>query len=295
MDVWDAPVRDVRPLLTSGRAELVVRLGSLSATQWAAPTEAGHWTVGAVARHLLDDDLGLLSRWRDGDRSGLIPVDGPHAAFVAALDAKNERWVTAAAGLSSRVVADLLAWSGSEVDAFLATVDLRALRHVSWAGGEVPAWLDVAREHTERWVHGRHIADAVGAASPSGIEEVLRGRPPRRPQHHRLILLATLIHPGGGSGSQEAHRQGCGGPPRLPSRSRRPCRPRAPVVQRPRTPAFQAGNAGSNPVGGAQRLRAGPRGLPPRPGPRARAAARRSTWSPRPRSSRRGPATTTPT
>ena len=176
MDVWDAPVRDLRPLLTSGRAELVARLGSLSAARWAAPTEAGHWTVGAVARHLLDDDLGLLSRWRDGDRSGLIPMDGPHEAFVAALDAKNERWATAAAGLSGRVVTELLAWSGAAVDTFLATIDLRAPRHVSWAGGEAPAWLDLARELTERWVHGRHIADAVGAAAADDpvLPEVLR-------------------------------------------------------------------------------------------------------------------------
>lgn len=161
-------------MLTTGRADLVALLSTLSDDRWAAPTEAGHWRVGDVARHLLDDDLGLLSRWRDGDRSGLIPIDGPHEAFVAALDAKNERWVTAAAGLSRQVVTDLLAWSGAEVDAFLATVDLAAPRHVGWAGGEVPAWLDVARELTERWVHGRHISDAVGAAPPSGVEDVLR-------------------------------------------------------------------------------------------------------------------------
>jgi uncharacterized protein (TIGR03083 family) len=169
-------VRDVRPLLTSGRAALVSLLGSLSSSQWAAPTDAGHWRVGDVARHLLDDDLGLLSRWRDGDTSGLVPVDGPHAAFVAALDAKNERWVSAAAGLSPRVVTDLLTWSGASVDAFLATVDLRSPRHVSWAGGEVAAWLDIARELTERWVHGRHIADAVGATvDPDPVRgEVLR-------------------------------------------------------------------------------------------------------------------------
>jgi len=169
-------MRDVRPLLTSGRAALVDLLASLSSSDWAAPTEAGHWRVGDVARHLLDDDLGMLSRWRDGDTSGLIPVSGSHQDFVAALDAKNERWVSAAAGLSPRVVTDLLTWSGAAVDAFLATVDLRAPRHVSWAGGVVPAWLDIAREHTERWVHGRHIADAVGAVvDPDPVrDEVLR-------------------------------------------------------------------------------------------------------------------------
>jgi uncharacterized protein (TIGR03083 family) len=176
VDGWDAPGRDVRPLLTSGRAALVALLSSLSTDDWVAPTEAGHWRVGDVARHLLDDDLGLLSRWRDGDTSGLIPMDGGHEVFVAALDAKNERWVRAAGGFSPRVVAELLAWSGAEVDAFLVTVDLEAPRHVSWAGGAAPAWLDIARELTERWVHGRHIADAVGATvDPDPVlGEVLR-------------------------------------------------------------------------------------------------------------------------
>ncbi|HMJ75024.1 MAG TPA: maleylpyruvate isomerase family mycothiol-dependent enzyme [Iamia sp.] len=176
MQVAEAAVRDLRPLLTSGRAALVDLLSGLSSSAWRTPTEAGHWTVGDVARHLLDDDLGMLSRGRDGDLSGLIPGSVSHQDLVATLDAKNERWVSAAAGLSARVVTDLLAWSGAAVDAFLATIPLDAPRHVSWAGGAVPAWVDVARELTERWVHGRHIADAVGAVvDPDPVRaEVLR-------------------------------------------------------------------------------------------------------------------------
>lgn len=173
MDLGDAPVRDLRALLTSERAALVGLLASLSTTDWEAATEAGHWRVGDVARHLLDDDLGLLSRWRDGDTSGLIPLTGRD--LVPALDAKNERWVAAAGGLSRPAVTELLAWSGAAVDAFLATVDLSSPRHVGWAGGSAPAWLDIAREHTERWVHGRHIADAVGTSlGASSLDEVLR-------------------------------------------------------------------------------------------------------------------------
>lgn len=164
MLVADAPVRDIRPRLTTQRAALVELLATLDDDAWVAPTEAGAWRVGDVARHLLDADLGVLSRGRDGDRSGLIPM-GPHEAFVAALDAKNERWVAAAGGLSRRVVADLLLWSGTEVDDHLAGLDLRAPSHVTWAGGVVPMWLDLAREMTERWVHGRHITDAVGRSS----------------------------------------------------------------------------------------------------------------------------------
>ena len=64
MELTDAPVRDVRPLLTEERADFLTLLASLGAADWAVPTEAGHWTVKDVALHLLDDELGWLSRPR---------------------------------------------------------------------------------------------------------------------------------------------------------------------------------------------------------------------------------------
>jgi hypothetical protein len=154
---------DPRPLLAEERADLLVLLDVLGADDWAAATESGHWRVKDVALHLLDDDLGWLSRGRDHDLSGLLPTDGDYRDFVRSLDAKNERWVVAAAGLSPRVIVDLLAWSGREVDAFYATIDLDEGADVIWASADdVPRWFDLARDLTERWVHQQHIRDAVG-------------------------------------------------------------------------------------------------------------------------------------
>jgi hypothetical protein len=100
---------------------------------------------------------------RDGDPAGLLDTSGDHRQFVAALDAKNQRWVEAAHGLSPRVLTGLLRWSGGQVGQYCATVDLTGPAHVSWASdADVPLWLHVAREMTERWVHQQHIRDAVG-------------------------------------------------------------------------------------------------------------------------------------
>jgi Mycothiol maleylpyruvate isomerase N-terminal domain len=158
----DAPVVDVRPLLVQERARLVARLRSLDTSRWTAATALPNWTVKDIVLHLLDDDLGRLSRDRDGDTSGLISVNN-YSALVEALNAKNQRWVEAAGGLSRELVADLLAWSGGEIDAWLAGVDLHADATVAWASdAAVPMWFDLAREFTERWVHHQQLLDALG-------------------------------------------------------------------------------------------------------------------------------------
>jgi hypothetical protein len=160
----DAPVVDVRPLLIEERRDLVELLGGLSAQDWTAPTEAGHWRVKDAAIHLLDDDLGWLSRWRDNDLSGLLSGFDDYRSFVAALDAKNERWLMGASGLSQKVVTDLLAWAGHQMDDYYATMSLTDTGRVIWASSStVPLWFDIAQDLTERWVHQQHIRDAVGA------------------------------------------------------------------------------------------------------------------------------------
>jgi uncharacterized protein (TIGR03083 family) len=164
VELTDAQVRDVRPLLTEERADLLALLASLDDADWARPTEADRWTVKDVALHLLDDELGWLSRGRDNDPSGLLDDTGDYRQFVAALDAKNQRWVDGASGLSHRVLRDLLDWSGQQVDQYYASLNLREPSHVIWAGpGPVPQWFDLARDLTERWVHQQHIRDAVRA------------------------------------------------------------------------------------------------------------------------------------
>jgi uncharacterized protein (TIGR03083 family) len=180
VELADMPVRDVRPLFTEERAEFLALLGALGDADWAMPTEAGRWTVKDVALHLLDDELGWLSRGRDSDLSGLLDDTVDYRQFVAALDAKNQRWVDGASGLSHRVLTDLLEWSGWQVDQYYASLDLNTPSQVKWAGPRpVPRWFDLARDFTERWVHQQQIRDAV-----------------RRPGNHERFLpdvLATFV------------------------------------------------------------------------------------------------------
>jgi uncharacterized protein (TIGR03083 family) len=178
MRVDEVPTVDVRPLLSSERSDLLELLRSLTPDQWVCSTEVPGWRVKDIALHLLDDDLGWLSRGRDCDSSGLLVPTEDYRAFVAELDRKNQQWVDGAHGLSQRVVCDLLAWSGAEVDAFCAAVDLRGAARVIWASvSAVPAWFDLARDFTERWVHHQQIRDALacpGTHFEEHIATVLR-------------------------------------------------------------------------------------------------------------------------
>lgn len=115
-----------------------------------------------MALHLLDDDLGWLSRGRDGDQSSLLAMDD-HDSFVAALAAKNQRWIDGAQGLSPPVITELLDWSGQRMDAYYASMDMLGDGRVSWAGdGPVPIWFDIAQDLTERWVHQMQMREALG-------------------------------------------------------------------------------------------------------------------------------------
>ena len=163
MELRDLPVIDPREAITHERDDLIDLLAGLSAGEWVAPTEAGHWQVKDVGLHLLDDELGWLSRSRDGDASSLLSTEGDYRDFVGALDEKNERWVTGAAGLSRQVALDLIRWTGRQVDDYFSSIDLAAPTRVIWASdGSVPRWFDLCRDLTERWVHQQHIRDAVG-------------------------------------------------------------------------------------------------------------------------------------
>jgi hypothetical protein len=89
---------------------------------------------------------------------------------------KNQRWIDASRHLSGRVVHDLLADSTTQLDEWAAKADLVAPSFVSWASDEpVPAWLDLARELTETWVHHQQIRAAIGRPiSTSRLPTVLR-------------------------------------------------------------------------------------------------------------------------
>jgi uncharacterized protein (TIGR03083 family) len=149
-------------LLPEERATLLGLLTALDEATWEHPTSCPGWSVRDVALHLLADDLGILSRQRDGYRPQMPEADETLGVFLARI---NDAWVQATRRLSSRVVVDLLRWSGEQTYAHWVGLDLRALGGpVSWAGPDrAPRWLDVAREYTERWTHQQQIREAVGA------------------------------------------------------------------------------------------------------------------------------------
>jgi uncharacterized protein (TIGR03083 family) len=171
-------------LLAPERAALLGLLEALDEPRWQGPTACPGWSVKDVVAHLLGDDLGLLSRRRDGFTPPGTPRERPAwRDLVAWLDRENQAWVEAARRLSPRLLRELLAVTAEATRRHLAGLDPLALEaRVSWAGpGPFPNWLDVAREYAERWVHQQQVRDAVGEP---GLKEPAFLAP----------VLATFVH-----------------------------------------------------------------------------------------------------
>jgi uncharacterized protein (TIGR03083 family) len=143
--------------------DLLDLLSSLSAEEWDMPTACPSWSVKDIAQHLLGDDIGILSRKRDGYSPGGQQT-GSWEELVSLIDTLNEVWVQATRRISQRLLCDLLRYAGTQVHAYFQTLDPHAVGDpVSWAGPHsAPVWLDLAREYTERWLHQQHIREAVG-------------------------------------------------------------------------------------------------------------------------------------
>ena len=158
---WAGPPLDVRPLFPAERAELLALLESLDPADWQRATVCPGWRVHDVAAHLVHDYLRKLSSRRDAAGG---PGPRPGADLAAWLHRVNQEFVDVAARWSPRVLIDLLAHLGPQLDDLWAALDLAARGEpVSWAAPGVPApvWLDVAREYSEYWVHQQQIRDAV--------------------------------------------------------------------------------------------------------------------------------------
>jgi hypothetical protein len=134
MTVWTVEPLDLRETLRQERHHLLSLLDGLTDREWLAATPCPGWRVKDVVLHLLDDDLGWLSRGRDGELEGLIPMDVDYRDFVPALDQKNQRWVDASQGLSRRLVTELLAWTGEQVATYHDRLPMTEPAGVIWAG-----------------------------------------------------------------------------------------------------------------------------------------------------------------
>ena len=153
----------VADLFPEERSGLLALLSELSDEEWARPTVCAGWSVKDVALHILGVDVGVLSRKRDGHSGSTQRIDD-WDELVAFLNEWNALWVDAARRMSPRLLLHFLKMTGGEVQQFFRSLDPFAVGEpVSWAGPEpAPAWLDMAREYTELWLHQQHIRDAVG-------------------------------------------------------------------------------------------------------------------------------------
>ena len=149
-------------LFLEERAALLELLGGLQPNEWDLPTICNGWTVKDIAAHILADDLGRLSRGRDGHTASFIETDS-WDELVAAINGQNERWAETMRRLSPQIIVELLGFSGERLATHVKRLDLDAVGGpVSWAGPDpAPVWFDLAREYTEYWAHQQQIRDAV--------------------------------------------------------------------------------------------------------------------------------------
>ncbi|MFC9995433.1 maleylpyruvate isomerase family mycothiol-dependent enzyme [Nocardia sp. NPDC127526] len=167
---------DTRPLFPQERQALLELLATLDTEQWAKPTVCPGWAVRDVTAHILNDYVRRISGNRDRYAGAAFTAGESLPAYLTRV---NEEFVQAMRQCSPQTMIDLLAHLGPQLDQVWAATDLSGPAHldVSWAGpGASPAWLDIAREYTEFWVHQQQIRDAVarpGADSVALMHPVL--------------------------------------------------------------------------------------------------------------------------
>ncbi len=191
------PVQTV-DLFPVERRKLIELLESLSESEWALPTVCDGWSVKDVALHVLGDDIGVLSRKRDGHSSATGRLDS-WEELVAFLNDWNQRWVESARRISAPLLIEILRLTGDDLHRYFASLDLDEMGGpVSWAGpAPAPVWLDVAREYTERWLHQQQMRNAVklpGAKEPELFAPVLATFVHALPQTYRDVEAPEGTH-----------------------------------------------------------------------------------------------------
>lgn len=153
---WLGNPIDTRALFFPELSSLLDTLRGLTPSDWSR-TAAGHWTVHAVAAHLLGGYYGRLGHsFRNSFADG--------ETLEAFIHRTNQEWVESHADDSPASLIDALAAAGTRLAHRFASANLEAAGlGVSWAGVDpAPAWLDIAREFTEHWTHRQQIRHAIG-------------------------------------------------------------------------------------------------------------------------------------
>src|SRR4029077_656591 len=101
------------------RSQLLTLLAGLGEDDWARPTAAPRWSVKDVTTHLLGGDIGILSRTRNAFLPPSSAV-GTYSELVDLVNRLNEGWVVAARRMSPRLLRELLAFTGPEVEAYFS-------------------------------------------------------------------------------------------------------------------------------------------------------------------------------
>jgi uncharacterized protein (TIGR03083 family) len=115
--------------------ELVELLTGLSAEEWNKPTACPGWSVKDVALHLLGVEVGNLAWRRDGHATGVSLVGWEE--LVTFINAWNQEWVQVARRISSRLLIDLLQFTGVQMCEYFRSLDPHALHDLCNLG---PAW-----------------------------------------------------------------------------------------------------------------------------------------------------------
>ena len=178
-------------LFPKERQLLLDLLADLSDEEWSRPTVCAGWSVKDIALHVLGDDIGVLSRKRDGHSSATQQLDS-WEELVAFLNDWNERWVASARRISAPLLLEMLRRTGDDLNQYFGARDMNALGGTAGGEGQEPApvWLDVAREYTERFLHQQQIRDAVkgpGAKSRELFAPVLATFVYALPQTYRDV------------------------------------------------------------------------------------------------------------
>jgi uncharacterized protein (TIGR03083 family) len=151
----DVDPLDLRDLIRRERRELVSLLSQISRDDWHSRA-IGDWDVHAITLHLFHNDVNRL-------REPSVSLDMDYRSAAETIERENDEWVEAARAIPPTLMPDLLRLTGRHLAGRLANLDMDAPgAPVAWTGsGPSPAWLDIAREYTERWVHHQHIREAV--------------------------------------------------------------------------------------------------------------------------------------